>query len=298
MNIIKLSLIIISAFSVATTTEIDDSSLIEAKLEKLEALIREQQHANEVQETVMQNHQHVILEQHTIIQALQQRITEIGNDQGSNGQMFDCYRTGDWTTDGIITFNGCSVDTTTSKPWKGNFTIEHSGIYRFTFEGLVGIPDVTSDPIGFVKLLIDDTVVASGYMRDENGNSYVTRYFMVSLNTLQILNVGQRVNIQWDGNDGAYLRSNANSFVHFTGHNIASSTLVLPQCEYTGQTFEYPGSCRKYYLCLADGTIELDDCCPDVFDPVGEICVSEEDEGNLCNDVDTCYMTDVTSILF
>ena len=130
--------------------------------------------------------------------------------------------------------------------------------------------------------------MASGYV-EENSDGYDGwRYFMVSIDTLQALEVGQHVSIQWAARDGAKLHSSSNFPVHFTGHNMASSTLVPPQCEYTGQTFEHPGSCRKYYLCLADGTIELDDCCPDVFDPVGETCIPEEDGGNLCNDVDTC----------
>ena len=157
----------------------------------------------------------MLQEQHNLIEGLQEKIIEIDNERNSNGQVFDCYRTEDWTTEGIITFNGCSADTTTIHPWKGTFTVQDSGIYRFTFEGLVGIPDTANDPIGFVSLLIDDTVVASGYMREENGNYYVNRYFMVSLNTIQVLNVGQTVSILWESNNGVFLRSNENFFVHF-----------------------------------------------------------------------------------
>ena len=249
-------------------------SPIEAEVAQLKAMMQEQQH--------------MIQEQHTLIQRLQQWITDIDNERNSNGQIFDCFRTEDWTTDGIITFNGCTVDTTTSHPWKGTFTVQDSGIYRFTFEGLVFIPIGSFRSFGSVNLLVDGNPVAAGYVEENMDGIDNERYFMVSVNTLQALEVGQNVSITWTGVDGEYLYSDIQTYVHFTGHNLASSTLVPPQCEYTGQTFEYPGSCRKYYLCLADGTIELDDCCPDVFDPIGEICIPEEDGGNLCNDVDTC----------
>ena len=113
---------------------------------------------------------------------------------------------------------------------------------------------------------------------------------MVSLNTIQALEVGQNVMIFWSKKDNVFITSNSNTFVHFTGHNIGSSTLIPPHCEYPGQTFEYPGSCRKYYLCLTDGTIELNDCCPNgVFDPVEETCIPELSDGSdLCNNDDTC----------
>jgi len=278
MNCIKLVVIITSAISVVTAAGSDDSSVIEAKMVQFEAMMRQQQH--------------MIQEQKIIIQELQLRITKIDNKQNSNGQIFDCYRTENWSSLGIIMFHGCSVDTTTSDPWKGTFTIQYSGIYRFTFEGPIGFISDSVDPYGSVGLYVDDKAVASGYA-NENYDTGGTRRFMVSIDTLQVLEAGQSVSIQWSGTGGAYLYSDVNTYIHFTGHYVTSSQLVPPQCEYTGQTFEYPGSCRKYYLCLADGTIELNDCCPDVFGPldhskVGETCVPEGDGGYICNDDDTC----------
>ena len=276
MNSIKFLLIITSMITFVTGSEGHDLSLLEAEVGQLKAMMREQQQ--------------IIQEQEAKIQELQQRNIMVDTEKNVNVQIFDCYSTEIWYTTGIITFNGCSVDTTTMDPWKGFFTIQDAGIYRFTFEGSVGIPPSASvDPYGLLGLYVDDKVVASAFLQ-ENQNTETLRYFMVSLNTLQALEVGQNVSIYWSKKDDLFLNSNSNTFVHFTGHNVASSMLVPPQCEYTGQTFEYPGSCRKYYLCLADGTIELSNCCPNgVFDPIGETCIPELSDGSdLCNDDDTC----------
>ena len=247
---------------------------IEAKLEQFESVLLEQQQK--------------IQNQDKTIKELQQKIATNENAQKSNGQVFDCYRIEDWTTQGIITFNGCSVDTTTIDPWKGTFIIKDSGLYRITFEGSAVIPHASDYPYGIVSLHVEDKVVASGYVEEQDSGGIASDYgiFMVSIDTIQALEVGQNVSITWSGTGGLY--SDPSIPIHFTGHNLASSTLVPPQCEYTGQTFEYPGSCRKYYLCRADGTIELNDCCPGVFDPVGESCIPDEDGSYLCNDVDTC----------
>ena len=42
------------------------------------------------------------------------------------------------------------------------------------------------------------------------------------------------------------------------------------------QTFEYPGSCRKHYLCQADGSIDVLDCCPDVYVSDAAACLPED----------------------
>ena len=55
-----------------------------------------------------------------------------------------------------------------------------------------------------------------------------------------------------------------------------------------GQTFEYPGSCRKYFYCLEDGTSLVFDCCPGVYNPVQDACVPEEVGGELCSEDDVC----------
>merc|ERR1711934_130961 len=65
-----------------------------------------------------------------------------------------------------------------------------------------------------------------------------------------------------------------------------TTTQYPPDCEYTGQTLPYPESCRKYYECLADSTWMVFDCCPGVYDPTSDACVSEEVGGDLCDEDD------------
>ena len=215
---------------------------------------------------------------------LQQKIAKMENERVLESSLFafDCYRTSGLSTEGIITFNGCSVDTTTSDPWTGIFTVQNPGIYRLTFMGRVYLPYGNNGGYtGEGDILIDGDIVASARVL----NGYYQDYDSISINTLQELNAGQLISVKWGGTGILDAGSN---HVHFTGEYVASSTVAPPECEYTGQTFEYPGSCRKYYLCLADGTVELNNCCPDVFDPIGETCISEDDGGYLCNDEDTC----------
>ena len=75
-------------------------------------------------------------------------------------EMFDCYSDSDFATGGgteIITFDGCSVDTTEAgnNPSFGIFTVTQSGIYRFTFQAYVALGN------GSVRLIVDGTPVAS-----------------------------------------------------------------------------------------------------------------------------------------
>ena len=95
MNFINLVLIMSTAIIVAIAAEGNNSPMLETKVEQLEAMLREQQ---------------------SVIRDLQQKINKIDNEKNINGQIFDCYRTEDLTTEGIIMFNGCSVDTTTIDP--------------------------------------------------------------------------------------------------------------------------------------------------------------------------------------
>ena len=71
---------------------------------------------------------------------------------------------------------------------------------------------------------------------------------------------------------------------------LGLGTPELPECEYPGQMFQYPGSCRKYWLCLADGTVEVQDCCPDVYLPDAEACLSEDliVVDTVCHSEDMC----------
>ena len=214
------------------------------------------------------------------VEMLKSTVMKLVKERDSTSLYFDCYRTENLGTVGTITFNGCSVDTTTIDPWMGMFTIQTPGIYRFTFMGRVHTP--YGESAAEVDLEVDGEVVASARVY-----SFDEEFDVISMNTLQELRNGQNISITWSGNGGASLDGGGHH-VHFTGEYVASSELAPPQCEYTGQTFEYPGSCRMYYLCLADGTIELNDCCPGVFNPIEETCISEDAAEYLCNEEDTC----------
>ena len=42
-------------------------------------------------------------------------------------------------------------------------------------------------------------------------------------------------------------------------HHPAVGTPRQPECQFVGQVFEYPGSCRLYWSCEADGTVKVPD---------------------------------------
>ena len=78
--------------------------------------------------------------------------------------------------------------------------------------------------------------------------------------------------------------------VHWTGEYLGSGALTPPMCEADGVTYEYPGSCRLYYQCPNDGPIEVASCCPGIYSPSAEACISEDeaDVGALCAPKDLC----------
>merc|ERR1712027_3038 len=71
-----------------------------------------------------------------------------------------------------------------------------------------------------------------------------------------------------------------------TPATIPTTTPYPPECEFTGQTLPFPDSCRKYYECLADGSWGEFSCCPGVYDPVLDACISEADGAALCSEND------------
>ena len=88
----------------------------------------------------------------------------LADDGDPTREIFDCYRTESWDKPfGIITFNGCSVDTTTGDPWTGSFTISEPGVYRLTFTGHPVHPATNGDyvPYGYVFIKVDGQVVAT-----------------------------------------------------------------------------------------------------------------------------------------
>jgi len=162
------------------------------------------------------------------------------------------------------------IDLTTKDPWTGSFMVPETGLWRFTFMA-AGYAYDASGGYGNVYLKVDGSTAAATYFRVEQPD-----WYPMSINTLQQLEAGQSVTIEWKGGDSALLHSDSDKYIHWTGTYMQSGTVVPPTCEYTGQTFEYPGSCRKYWLCLADGSIDVYDCCPDVYVPDAEACLSED----------------------
>ena len=117
-------------------------------------------------------------------------------------EMFDCYRDSDFATGGgteIITFDGCSVDTTEAgnNPSFGIFTATQSGIYRFTFQAYAALGR------GSVYLKVDGTPVASSAWYSPGGVDADDEYNMLTINTIQDLVAGQVVTIE------AYMTTNA-----------------------------------------------------------------------------------------
>ena len=154
---------------------------------------------------------------------------------------FDCYMSNDWSTDGIIRFDGCVADITTQDPWTGSFAIPTDGLWRFTFNaGRASFPD---GAFGGIYLKVDGNTVAKSYTDPTSGG---VSLFTMSLNTVQEVRVGQTVTIEWSGRNGAYIVDDSNyHHTHWTGEYLGPSTPAPPECQTVGQTFEYPGSCRN-----------------------------------------------------
>merc|ERR1712154_410091 len=112
----------------------------------------------------------------------------------------------------------------------------------------------------------------------------------MSLNTIQELDVGQTVTIEWTGYNGAYIYDNSDHYTHWAGEYLGPSVPSLPECQSEGQTFEYPGSCREYYQCDSNLVASKMSCCPDVWVVEAEACLPEDlvTVEELCPSEDVC----------
>ena len=121
------------------------------------------------------------------------------------------------------------------------------------------------------------------------GVNVVPGLYQISINDLVKVEANDSVEILWTGDGDAVLYTLA-SGVHWTGMYLGSGALTPPMCQFDGQTYEYPGSCRLYYQCPNDGPIEVASCCPGVYSPSAEACISEDeaDVGALCPPKDLC----------
>ena len=159
--------------------------------------------------------------------------------------------------------------------------MQATGLWRFSFSGTaVGVGD------GYLRLYIDGTRAAAMIIdppMDYGG------YYPISFTTINRVEIGSKVTVQFDGSS-SLLDTDPFDYTHFVGEYLGDPTPALPECEYPGQTFQYPGSCRQYWFCQSDGTVDILDCCPDVYVPDAETCLSEDliVVGEVCPADDTC----------
>ena len=158
-----------------------------------------------------------------------------------------------------------------------------SGWWRFTFTAQVVLYNGYLGPVGG-NLNIDGEIVASLFNDPE-----VEITFVMTLNTIQHVTAGQSITLEWYG-EGTITGGSQGQDSHFTGEYLGNTGPTPPECEYPGQTFQYPGSCRQYWLCQTDGTVDILDCCPDVYLPDADACVSEDlvIVDNICHSEDIC----------
>lgn len=168
------------------------------------------------------------------------------------------------------------------------------GIWRFTFDGVVHLTgtgqatiaiEVVAGPGPAPQPIVKArSIMSSGeYMYDS--------LYPISINTLVQVEVNDTVRIRWVGTGstpGELFAENRD--MRWTGMYLGSGVLTPPPCQFDGQTYEFPGSCRLYYQCPNDGPIEITSCCPGLYSPSAGACISE-DEANVdavCAPLDIC----------
>lgn len=168
-----------------------------------------------------------------------------------------------------------------------------SGLWEFSFSA-TGREGNGCGGIGYVRLKIDGVEVAEMYVApgltdDAQNPNY--GYYPISLTTIQEAEINSLITIEFNSNDCIYLFDTSYyKYTHFTGKFLGNLTPPLPNCEFPGQTFQYPGSCRQYWLCQSDSTVDILDCCPDFYVPDAEACLGEDEVvvDSICPADDTC----------
>merc|ERR1712038_398403 len=196
---------------------------------------------------------------------------------------FDCFRTSDLSTFGVIPFDDCEVDLTTLDPWKGEIATG-PGIWRFTFEGVVRF---TSLSWGAIKLQINDTVKVRSIVTPGEGT--IDGFFPISINALVQVEPYDTIRIIWEGEGDAVLFATDRE-THWSGTYLGPGVPTAPMCQFDGQTYEFPGSCRLYWKCPNDGPIEIASCCPGAYAPSAQACIDEDeaDVDAICAPLDIC----------
>ena len=176
-----------------------------------------------------------------------------------------------------------------------------SGVWRFTFSGTAfdagynpPNPDGTlRGNKGYVHIKVDGNTVARTYVHKTINKKHGDEgagFYAASLNTLQRLEEGQNVSIEWDTIGINFIGNGFGIFAQWTGMYLGSGDPLPPKCENNGQTFEYPGSCRKYYQCKSDSTADVVDCCPDIYVHKAKVCLPENlvKKDSVCHYKDKC----------
>ena len=167
-------------------------------------------------------------------------------------------------------------------PWTGSFLVPKTGLWRFTFGAVANLKTKGKT---WVELKVNGNTVANIYVRWPEGN-----YIPISLTSIQKLEAGQTVTIEYNSEGSWGINYTGEGITNWTGMYSGSGLMYPPNCEKAGQTFPYPGSCRKYYSCKAKGNAEVLDCCPDVYVNNAGSCLSENfvNVNSLCNRDDSC----------
>ena len=110
--------------------------------------------------------------------------------------------------------------------------IPTAGLWRFTFTG-VGFVPAAPYTGGAVTLSVDGRSVAGSYLDLYGDNS---GYVPLSIDTLQKLQIGQNVTIDFANDSGSSsIWDNDFRYTHWTGNYMQSGAVVPPECQYTGQ---------------------------------------------------------------
>ena len=108
--------------------------------------------------------------------------------------------------------NLSAVDLTTLDPWKGSVTAPQSGLWRFSFEGIVqvGVGQAV------VELRVNDVTVARSDVAP--GLNVALGLYQISINDLVQVEAGDAVEINWvaDGDAGEHTHMTSDFWSFFT----------------------------------------------------------------------------------
>ena len=168
------------------------------------------------------------------------------------------------------------------------------GIWRFTFDGVVQILDGFGAATIALEIVSDQAPEPIVKARSYVSPGIYNTHSPTSISTIVQVEANDVVRIRWmgDADDFDAVLFSENRDTRWTGTYLGSGVPTPPDC-YDG-TYEFPGSCRLYYLCR-EGSISIESCCPGIFSPSpgaggNGTCIAEDeaDVGDLCAPLDIC----------